>query len=90
MIENPDRGWIGQRPSPDVYANGTRLFAYRALRKQLTCGELSAAVDELHAVSQSLGGPVAGMSPDQASRTRDLCSQVQTELAKERAGRCRT
>src|SRR5262249_8212201 len=33
MIDNPDRGWIGQRQSPDAYANGTRLFAYRALRK---------------------------------------------------------
>lgn len=90
MIESPDRGWIGQRPSPDAYANGTRLFAYRALRKQLTCGELSLAVDELSAISRTLGGPVAGMSPDQASRTRTLCSQVQGELAKEREGRCRT
>src|SRR5688572_29715661 len=30
MIDSPDRGWIGQRQSPDAYANGTRLFAYRA------------------------------------------------------------
>jgi hypothetical protein len=30
------------------------------------------------------------MSPDQASRTRALCGQVQGELAKEREGRCRT
>jgi hypothetical protein len=90
MIESPDRGWIGRRPSPDVYANGTRLFAYRALRRQLTCSELSMAVDELNAVSKSLGGPVAGMSPDQASRTRALSSQVHGELAKERHGRCRT
>jgi hypothetical protein len=90
MIESPDRGWIGQRPPPDVYANGTRLFAYRALRKQLTCGELSQAVDELSTVSKKLGGQVPGMSADQTSRTRALSSQVHGELAKERAGRCRT
>jgi hypothetical protein len=90
MIDNPDRGWIGQRQSPDAYANGTRLFAYRALRKQLTCGELSSAVNELSAASKSLGGAVSGMSPDQVSRTRALCSQVEGELAKEREGRCRT
>ena len=63
MIDSPDRGWIGQRQAPDTYANGTRLFAYRALRRQLTCGELSLAVDELRAASKSLGGPVSGMTP---------------------------
>jgi hypothetical protein len=90
MIANPDRGWIGQRQAPDKYANGTRLFAYRALRRQLTCGELTLAVDELAAASKSLGGAVSGMSPDQVSRTRALCTQVAGELAKERQGRCRT
>jgi hypothetical protein len=90
MIESPDRGWIGQRPPPDVYANGTRLFAYRALKRQLTCGELGLAVDELSSVSRKLGGPVPGMSADQASRTRALSSQVHGELTKERRGRCRT
>ncbi len=90
MIDSPDRGWIGQRPSPDAYADGTRLFAYRALRKQLTCSELTAAVGELQAASKSLGGPVAGMSPDQLARTRALSGQVEGELAREREGRCKT
>ena len=90
MIDSPDRGWIGQRQPPDAYANGTRLFAYRALRKQLTCGELTLAVDELAAVSRSLASNVPGMSPDQLSRTRALCSQVEGELVREREGRCRT
>jgi hypothetical protein len=90
MIANPDRGWIGQRQPPDTYANGTRLFAYRALRRQLTCGELSLAVSELAATSRSLNGPVSGMTPDQVSRTRHLSSQVESELAREREGRCRT
>jgi len=90
MIDNPDRGWIGQRQPPDAYANGTRLFAYRALRRQLTCGELNLAVTELAAATKALGGQVSGMTPDQASRTRALCSQVESELAREREGRCRT
>ncbi|HWE16989.1 MAG TPA: hypothetical protein VG758_07390 [Hyphomicrobiaceae bacterium] len=90
MIDSPDRGWIGQRPAPDAYADGTRLFAYRALRKQLTCNELTAAVGELQAASKSLGGSVSGMSPDQLSRTRALSGQVEGELAREREGRCKT
>jgi len=89
MIDSPDRGWIGKREAPDAYANGTRFFAYRALRKRLTCNELALAVDEVRAASQSLGGPVPGMAPDQLSRTRTLSVQVEGELAKERAGRCR-
>src|SRR5256885_8926141 len=31
------RDWIGQPQSAEGYATGTRLFAYRALRKHLTC-----------------------------------------------------
>jgi hypothetical protein len=90
MIDNPDRGWVGQRQPPDTYANGTRLFAYRALRRQLTCGELNLAVNELTATSRALGGSVSGMTPDQVSRTRTLSSQVEGELTREREGRCRT
>lgn len=90
MIDSPDRGWIGKPQSPDSYANGTRLFAYRALRARLTCSELAAAVDEVRAASKSLDGPVPGMSTDQLSRTRELSVQVETELASERAGRCRS
>jgi hypothetical protein len=89
MIESPDRGWIGRQQPPDVYANGTRLFAYRALRRQLTCRELGMAVDELAAVSKAMSRPVGGMAADQVARTRALSSQVQGELANERAGRCK-
>lgn len=90
MIESPDHGWIGQRQSPDAYANGTRLFAYRALRKQLTCNELGLAVDELQSVSRTLDSGASGMAPDQITRTRSLSSQVHGELSKERQSRCRT
>lgn len=90
MIDNPDRGWIGKQQSPDAYANGTRLFAYRALRKRLTCNELALAVEEVRAASRSLGRPVPGMTADQLARTRELSTQVEGELATERAGRCRS
>lgn len=89
MIDDPKRGWVGQPQPPETYANGMRLFAYRALRKRLNCSELSLAVDEMRAASKALSGPVAGMSPDQISRTRALNSQVESELVKERTRRCR-
>jgi hypothetical protein len=47
-------------------------------------------VDELGTVAKALADASAGMSPDQATRTKTLSGQVQGELAKERKGRCRT
>lgn len=90
MIDDPKRGWVGQPQPPGAYADGTRLFAYRALRMRLSCGELTLAVDEMRTASKSLNGAVAGMTADQVTRTRALSGQVETELTKERAGRCRT
>jgi hypothetical protein len=89
MVNDPTRGWVGQQLPAEEYTDGTRLFAYRALRKHLNCRELSLAVDEVRAVSKSLNGPMAGITPAQASRTRALNTQVEGELVKERATRCR-
>lgn len=89
MIDNRDRSWVGQHQPPAAYANGTRLFAYRALRKKLNCRELGLALEEVGAAAKAYGGAVPGVTPDQASRTRALSAQVEGELAKERAGRCR-
>lgn len=89
MVESPQRGWVGQQQAPSAYADGTRLFAYRALRTKLSCRELSAALNEVRAASKSLAGDVPGVSADQISRTRTLNSQVEGELAKERGVRCK-
>ena len=88
MVNDPKRGWVGQ-PQPAVaYTNGTRLFAYRALRTRLSCGELRLALGEVRAASKSLASDVPGVSPEQLTRTRALNSQVETELSKERGARC--
>jgi hypothetical protein len=89
MVDGKDRAWIGQKLPPDAYADGTRLFAYRALRKRLNCQELGLAVDEVRAASKSLKGPMPTMTPEQADRTRTLNTQVEGELTKEQASRCR-
>jgi hypothetical protein len=90
LVDSPKRGWVGQQQSPGAYIDGTRLFAYRALRTKLNCRELSAALTEVRATSKSLAGEVPGVSPDQISRTRTLNGQVESELAKERGVRCKT
>ena len=89
MIDSPKRGWVGQEQPPAAYTDGTRLFAYRALRAKLSCRELNLALTEVRGASKSLAGDVPGVKQDQISRTRALNTQVEGELAKERGVRCK-
>jgi len=88
MIADPTRGWIQHRPHLSAYANGTRLFAYRALRTKLQCNELGIAVAELEAVRQSLINEPAIIPASEAIRVRNLITDVTSELRMELARRC--
>src|SRR5215468_11650714 len=81
LVKNANRDWIGVPQSADGYSNGTRLFAYRALRKKLTCGELQLAIEDTKAAILTL---------EKASyeRARALAAEVMRELATERGNRC--
>ena len=88
MIESPNRDWIGQPQAPAEYANGTRLFAYRALRGQLTCPQLASALGEVGAAAKAIAAPVAGVNAQQAERVLALKAEVERELQAEFSGRC--
>ena len=81
LVKNANRDWIGVPQSADGYSNGTRLFAYRALRRKLTCGELQLAIEDTKAAISTL---------EKASyeRTRALAGEVMHELATELGKRC--
>jgi hypothetical protein len=83
MINDPTREWIGQPQSPDGYANGTRLFAYRALRKKLTCNELKRALEDMNAATSLL-------QPAQYDQARALTVAVAREIKAEQGRRCGT
>ena len=82
IINDPKRDWVGQVQPPDSYANGTRLFAYRALRKKLSCNELKRALEETNAAMPSL-------EPARYTRLRALITDVARELRVEHGNRCR-
>jgi len=82
MVGDPKRDWIGQPQSPDDYANGTRLFAYRALRKKLTCKELKGAIEDTRAAASLLQSP-------HHERARALTNTVAHELKAEQDRRCK-
>jgi hypothetical protein len=81
LVKNGNRDWIGVPQSADGYSNGTRLFAYRALRRKLTCSELQLAIEDTKAAISTL---------DKASyeRPRALAGEVMRELATEQGKRC--
>jgi hypothetical protein len=89
LISNPSRTWIGQSQPPVEYATGTRLFAYRALRNQLTCRQLRAALTEIAAADKTFRAPAPGVSAAQAKRVLTLNSEVEQELRAEQASRCK-
>jgi hypothetical protein len=82
LVTDPVRNWVGQPQSAEAYANGTRLFAYRALKKKLTCDELHRALAETEAAGPSLQG-------SRYEGARKLMSDVRHELGAERTKRCR-
>jgi hypothetical protein len=90
LLEDRERKWIGQPQSPKEHANGTRQFAYRALRASLTCNELALAIEEIARAMRAFLAPVAGVSADQVTRVRSLDAEVQYELRAEYTGRCGT
>ncbi|HSR81701.1 MAG TPA: hypothetical protein VLL28_13075 [Hyphomicrobiaceae bacterium] len=82
LVTDPVRNWVGQPQSAEAYANGTRLFAYRALKKKLTCDELHRALVETETAGQSLQGA-------RYEGARKLMTDVRRELGAERTKRCR-
>jgi hypothetical protein len=89
MIDDPSRAWIGKPQSPVEYANGTRLFAYRALRRQLTCTQLSSALAEIASAAATFRKPVPGVNATRAKSVVALNAEVDLELRTEHAGRCK-
>ena len=89
MIDDPSRSWIGKPQSPAEYANGTRLFAYRALHGRLTCPQLTSALNEVATAANAYRQPVRGVSAAQAKRVLALNTDVEWELRSEFARRCK-
>jgi hypothetical protein len=81
LVNDPRRDWIGRPQSADGYADGTRLFAYRALRRKLSCSELKVALEDTGAAAQMLQSP-------QHVQARALSSAVARELKAEQSRRC--
>lgn len=88
LINDPKRGWIAQPQSAAEYANGTRFFAYRALRSRLSCRDLNLASRDTNRASARLSAPSTGVSAAQTAHALSLSRAVGAELRCELAARC--
>jgi hypothetical protein len=88
LLNDPRRRWIGQPQSAAEYANGTRFFAYRALKRRLSCRELKRASRDTKFAAARLSAPASGLSAAQAASALLLSSAVGAELRTELATRC--
>jgi len=89
MIDDPKQSWMLRAPTPAEFANGTRLFAYRALKATLDCGKLRFANAELDwAIDTFSSNRLDGVDAAHRARVAALAEAVHAEIEDEIKKRC--
>lgn len=89
MIDDPKQSWMMRAPTAVEFANGTRLFAYRALKTTLECGKLRFANAELDwAIDTFHSNRVTGVDAAHRARVAALAEAVHEEIEAEIKKRC--
>lgn len=90
MVDDKSKSWINESPTPEAYASGVRLFAYKSKKKELTCDELKRGKLEADTAKTSLASLGSRLTPAQVSRSVMLAGEVGRELAAELKRRCKS
>lgn len=90
MVDDKSKSWINEAPTPEAYASGVRLFAYKTKKKELSCDELRRGKLEADTARTSLQSMGARLTPAQVSRSVMLAGEVGRELEREINRRCKT
>lgn len=89
IMADRERKWVKEPATPDAYASGVRLFAFKERKKELTCEELAIGRREAEAAPGALRGPArVRLTPAQVSRGVMLGTEVSRELTIELKRRC--
>jgi hypothetical protein len=89
MIDDPKQSWMMRAPTTAEFANGTRLFAYRALKSTLECGKLRFANAELDwAIDTFSSSRLEGVDAAHRARVAALAEAVHSEIEAEIKKRC--
>jgi len=90
MMDDKSRSWVHETPTPEAYASGVRLFAFKTKKKELTCDELKRGRLEAETARTSLASIGTKLTPAQMSRSIMLAGEVGRELQTEFNRRCKT
>ncbi len=88
MVGDPTKAWIKENPTPEAYASGVRLFAFKTKKKELSCDELRRGKIEADAARASLKSAGSRLTHAQVTRGAMLATEVGRELQNEIAKRC--
>lgn len=89
MVDDKSRSWVNETPTPEAYASGVRLFAFKTKKKELSCDELKRGKLEADTAKTSVASIGARLTPAQASRSVMLAGEVGRELQNEINRRCK-
>lgn len=89
LVADPKRSWIKDHPTPEAYATGVRMFAYKKKKKELSCEELAAGRKEADGATASLRSAGKLLTPAQVSRGAMFAGEVGRELSNEMGRRCK-
>lgn len=90
IMSDKSRTWVREAPTPEAYASGVRLFAFKTRKSELSCDELAVGRREADNAPAVLRSPQASdLTPAQVSRGLMLGAEVSRELAAEMKRRCR-
>lgn len=89
MVDDKSRSWVHESPTPEAYASGVRLFAYKTKKKELSCDELKRGKLEADTARTSLASMGTRLTPAQVSRSAMLAGEVGRELQAELNRRCK-
>lgn len=90
MMNDKSRSWVHEPPTPEAYASGVRLFAFKSKKKELSCDELKRGKLEADTARASLNSVGSRLTPAQVSRSVMLAGEVGRELQNEINRRCKT
>lgn len=89
MLDDPSRSWVRESPTPEAYASGVRLFAYKTKKKELSCEELARGKLEADTARPSLNSAGSRLTHAQVARGAMLATEISRELQNEMSRRCK-
>lgn len=89
MVDDKNRAWVNESATPEAYASGVRLFAFKQKKKELTCDELAVGKREADAAPASMKTAGSTLTHAQVARGAMLAKEVGRELQTEIARRCK-